>query len=590
MCLILIPAILAGCHQGPGEPILVKRLTYDQLALETAVELEVAADSERPTLIKIRGHEVEYETRILNADGEAIRSSYLPYNRLTPHYLVLKSEKDLRKYTFEVTPRRMTRNASVQVEVVRLSNSSGADRQLVEAFELYDDSIQTADSEVAAIWGPRIDALELAARLFSAAGRDYESLWADTLASYLTYFPIYDNKGAIASSRRNLARARRAGFHDIELMNRQTIGQALIERDMDDTLELTKSKQLQAQEEFKSAVELARANGFDFEEAWATNNRGIGYFYLDMHDEAIEYYQLALQMATDLRADFLVNLVVGNLGLAKAKKGDYLGELKTLESLTGYFRENGSTFQLISNLTEIGRIHRQLYQFPEAVDVLSQALELAKSTDDMEAQGRIELWMAKAFYSMGYLERAESLINRSIVDLEAVNDGRFLRECHQLAADSARALGNFANMQFHREKQGEFLSSDLNHASYYYDLGQDQLALDEPNTELAFDYFSQAVERSTDLENVKLQPLLTLLTCSLVSEGSQHEGCSLARLRQEYGSLMSGALPRSRVKGMSVWAKILVDHGERDEAVIVLEDLIGLIRLYRTRLPGVLGA
>jgi len=581
---------LSACKYEASDRQLLFSRSFESLAPNTPVSIRFQQTANSRLLVAVSGYEVEFEARVHEASVNILSTTLTPYLRLAPHYLVVEASEVSRELKVEVLPLHRTRNATVVVKIFDLPAWSRADDLLAEAYQLYSESIQTTDDESKDVWSSRVEKLHQAARQFDITGMEKDRLWAESLASYLTYYPLMDNTTAITQSRDLHKIANSLGYPVVALMNLHTEGQALIERQPGDSLEVSTRKQDLAQERFEQAARLAGELGFEFERSWATNNSGIGFYYSDRLEEALAKYRQALEMATALGDDFWLSLVVGNLALAKEKTGDYFDVLQIFQDLSQRYQGPGSLNQLVYNLTEVGRLHRLLYQFPEAIDIFSDALVLARESNDMESEGRVGLWLATAYFSMGYHERAQKVIDDAIKKMEATNNGRGLRSGYQLSANLARIGHEFSLMQSNRQKQGEFLSSEVNQAGYFYDKGLDALALSEGQQDVAFQYFSDAYTRHIKLETPIQKELSRLRMCSVAPTGLSVDTCSLADLRLEYEGLVNNAVPKFVIESMQVWSGILLKQGDVQEAMHVMEDMIERIRLYRSSLPGVLGA
>jgi len=586
----VILLLLVACTEKAGEQEHLLAKSFKTLVPNTPVSVGFQQAANSRLLVAVSGYEAEFEARIHDSSGKVLGVTRTPFLRLAPHYLLIQPDGDSRDLKVEVLPFHATRNAGIEVRIIELPALSNADGQLAAAYQLYSEAIQSTDNESKETWIIRIKKLRQAAQQFKLLRMEEDRLWSESLASYFTYFPLMDNTTAIVQARELSDTANMLGYVEIALMNLHTEGQALIERQPGDSLEISTRKQILAQTRFEQAASLANKLDFDFERSWAINNSGIGYFYSDKTVEALEKFAEAMDMATDLGDEYWLSLIGGNMALAKEKAGDYFGELQIFKELSLRSDGPGSLDQRVYALTELGRLHRLLYQFPEAIEVFSEALKLTGETGDLESEGRIGFWLATAYSSMGYHQRAQKVIDDSIIKMTASNNGRGLRGGYRLSADLARINHEFDLMQSSRQKQSEFLSSEVNQANFFYDKGLDALVFSDRQPGLAFKYFSEAYSRHKKLETPVQKEISHLRMCSVAPVDSPIDICSSAILELEYEELVNHAVPNYMIESMQVWSGILAKQGSRQEAMRVMEDMIERIRLYRSSLPGVLGA
>ncbi len=579
----MLGLLLAGCSPPASELQLQFEQRIDHPEIDQPLSHEVRQEAGQTLLVQAQGHEVEYKVAVLEA-GRPLRRLTTWWVRLPPLYTVVPAPPADRLLTVEITPLQKTADAHLALSIFEFPDD--ADPDLVEAYTLYGRAIEPTDSEAAEVWTPRVEGLKEASRLFGQNGHDEQSLWAASLAALFLYYPMYDNPSAITLAEETYRDAHQHGHERIALFNLSTAGQTLIERDTEDAFEETVRKQRLAQERFAQAMELAGSLGLAFEHAWAKNNRGIGYYYLDEFDEAVRWYEQALIDAGELGDPYFLNLVRGNLVLAREQQGDYDGQLEVLTAINRDLRAQENTNNLIHNLNDIGRLHRLLYQFPESIEVLAEAQALARETDDRESYARAGLWLAMAYRAMGYMERAEEILLDAIPRMEAVNNGRLLREAHQAAANMAQRSGRYETMRFHREEQRRYASSDANLATWFYNRGMDAI---EAGDEDAFRWLDEALERFEAAEFSQMAHLTRLQRCAwALSSGAVQ--CDLDSTRQTFVWLLDHASTSRQFTAREVWIEILLGSGNSVEALSELETLIDDLAFYRQNLPGVLGA
>ena len=581
----MMAVMLVACQKSGTHLELVISEQINSPSPGTSHTLHVDQSAGELLLVRLSGFETEFRAG-LNAEGISSQPVSTWYLRLPPLFLLMPESEFDRSLEVVIEPLNTTSNASVSMQVFRWIGSDAESSMLIEAFSLYQSAMEVTDSEAREVWQPRVEKLRQAADYMAELDMLEESLWASSMHAFFHYYPLYDNSAAIELSGELFEQAIQGDFDEIALMNLSTKAQAMLERDSDDSVEETLRKQREAQGLFAEAIELADQAGLYFERAWAINNRGIGYYYLDEPAEALVWYEQALEEARELDDPYFLNLVRGNLILAREQQGDFQGQLDVLTSINGELREQGHTDRLIHNLNDMGRLYRLLYRFPESIEVLTEAKQLALETNDEESFVRAGLWLATAYRSMGYQERAREILLDSIPGMENVNNGRLLREAHQVAANMARRDKRFMEMQSHRESQRELVGSDANMATWYYDRGLDAVAAGEGD---AFLWFADAMARYKAAKFERMVHTTRLRLCALgVNETGEH--CDLNAARESVDWITAHGSPAHQLTAREIWGQILIDQDDLESAVVVLESLIEDLAFYRQTLPGVLGA
>ena len=543
-------------------------------------------------LIDTYGFETELKVALVEPDVTASSVTYqIPYLRTVHFFSLVESTSTMRQLVIELWPIHKTNRSTVHVDVLALNSGNSAQEKRIRAFRLYSQAIESTDSEDSEVWEPRVANLRQAAELFDSLGMFEEKLQAELLTSHFTYFPLYRYREAIDIALRVEAQAKELGLTKIQLMAMQLRAQAMIERDDEDSVEETMVKSAQAQLLLDDVVDLATNLDMQFEAAWAINGKGIAYYYQDHFPAALEQYELALPRARALGDVYLLNLIRGNIALVQENTGLELEALYNLQEINGDLALTGEENAHINNLSEQGRIYKDLYRFPEAVNVLSDALSHAKKIDAIESSGRVKLSLAQAYHQMGYMDRAQALVTESIRDFKSSRFRRGLLESHRLSADINRYHENFPGMIADRKQQEKYLSSKADRADYLYSRALDTMATGSGSLETTKKYLEKSYKLAQSTGSASLQKILRMELCrQSLEQSNSGPVCNIKELQTDYKELSEGVIPRRSFPGMQIWAEILASLGRRDEAVEVLDQLVEKMRFYRQQLPGVLGA
>lgn len=581
--------LLSACQPAPSEPVLLESIQSVPISKDRPATLSFLASGTGPILIQVNGFEVEFESRAIDAEGRILNEARLPYLRSGQVFQLLDPKPAEAQIEVRITALHLTKNASISIEVFQLAGNGRADQWVETAYRLYSNSIQSTDSEELGLWRTRVNELQQAANLFRRAGLEKQALWSEFLSAYFTYFPVAEFQAATELAHAIELSAREARLTELELMAMQLQGQAMIEQDASDTPAIAVAKLKKAQQSLRQSVERADQLGMRFEQAWAINNRGIAYFYQDLLDEALEQYQQVLAIALELQDDYLANLANGNIAMMNERLGDYQAAMDALLAIRQDLEGSGSPVERALNLADIGRLYGKLFLFPKAIDALDRALTISRELESKELSGRVGLSLAMAYYDMGQRQRAQDILMSAIDDMKEVHFARGLRDAYRLLADMHRFRGEHGQADIYREQQRQYLRSSREQAEYLFSQGLDALAVDD--LARASGLFAGSLASANDLENESLQVRALLQYCALdTALTAGEEACDSERMENRLSAWLTGAAPRFAFDARLSWARLLESRGVAAKALVALEELVKEIRLYRSSLPGVLGA
>lgn len=580
---------LTACQLEPSAPILLQSKHFSSISAENPVTLSFQASGTNPVLVHVFGNEAEFESRIIDAQGRVINEARLPYIRTGPVYQLLMVDQQTGPIEVQVTVIHQTKAANISIQVYQLPQQGRADQLIKEAYRHYSNGIQSTDSEAMELWRHRLVEFQQAASLFRQAGMEEQALWAELLEANYSYFPLFEFQSAVALAREVQRQARNTGFTVIELMATQLEGQALIERNDSDSPETSEGKFNTAQQVLNQSKNLAEDLGMLFEKAWAINTLGIGHYYQDSPDKALEQYRQVLKIAFKLKDTYLLNLVGGNIALVNERLGNHAAALEALLTIKEGLLHSNLPAERAHNLAEIGRLYSKLFLFPEAIESLTDAMVISRETDSNEGIGRIGLLLAKAYYDMGQLDRAEDIMLPAIDDMKNTHSGRGLREGNRLLADIYRMRGEHARTESFRERQGQYLVSDRDRAVFFFDRGMDAQSIQ--GAVMAQEMFAQSHEMAVKAGDIGLQVRSLLQGCILVHDlDFNNAACDSERLENMLIDWTPLGVPKNVLAARYSWAKLLAIRGNDAAAMAVLDEIVTEIQTYRTRLPGVLGA
>ncbi len=579
---------LAGCGGEAKAPEQVAAFSTADVAAHRPVVFELPQVAGRALLVRVQGFETEFESKISDNNGKPTSTARLPYIRHSPVFHVIDTQTDSPRKRITLDPRHVTNRSELSIAVFELPADSRWELARIEAYRAYEAAIQATDDESPDVWQERAEWLESAAAGFKRSGDDQARLWAEYLRAHIHYFPLARYDGAIRMARDIQGQAAALGFRGIVLASTQLEGQALIERREGDEPNDARDKANRGQEVLQRAVALAAQQNYRFEQAWALNTRGIGYFYQDRYEEAEQFYSRALDLALDLGDPAFESLVRGNLALVQERQGDFYGALAELRAINARLLDEGSDANLAHNWSELSRLYERLYLFPESIEAQGKALDIWRTLNSAEGKGRSGLSLAHAYQAIGNPERALSVLTAAIADMEAAGFSRGLRDGFGVLARLYRRLGQFDRMATARERQGGLLSSDRHRATFLYEQGIDALTEFPDDRPRANALFSQAEAAAMAAGDDGLAVRARLQWCAIADQAGA--ACAPSSLRAALEEVLAVATPSQSIEARFLFAQILARLGAADEAWAATEALVDDIQLFRQRLPGVLGA
>ena len=105
-------------------------------------------------------------------------------------------------------------------------------------------------------------------------------------------------------------------------------------------------------------------------------NIGIEYFFLGKYSQAIDYYNKALEIATELNDKNLISEVHGELGIVFKNQGEYAQALEHYKIALSTAIELKDTSWIAVCYANTGNVYRRLANYPKALDYFLKALEV----------------------------------------------------------------------------------------------------------------------------------------------------------------------------------------------------------------------
>jgi CHAT domain-containing protein/tetratricopeptide (TPR) repeat protein len=579
---------MTSCDLGPPpEPVLLSSKTYS--GLETGQPLSLAIEvGSQAVLIEILGQDTNYRSRVFNAKEEVASDVHLAFLRSAPVYHFIEPGAPRSSRTLEITPAQLTRLAAVTVNVYALSTASGEEAALASAWRELARGLQFVDSEAATDWAANLAALDRAGHSFEQLGLHEPALWARYFKAYFEYYPLYRYAQSLAAAEKLIDAATQWKLPGLLMLSHQLAGQIRIERDASHDEEQARLSYRQAQQNFNSARQLAQDLNNGFETVWALNNSGSTYNYQDELKHSLERHRAALDLAIELKDRYLINLISSNMAVSQEKLGQTKEAIETLLRLQPELTAQNDPLELEHVASLLGNYHLKLYQFPQALQALDRALELAQNRGDAESRGRGRLLLGLAYREMGEADKSLINLRLAIPDLELSRNGRGLKHAWALSADINRLQQRFAAMAADRARQEQYLATDFDRADWLASKARDAEA--EQDFVSAIEWYRRSEQLFAPTVHWRLGQLALLRACVL--EIGQHapSSCSVETLAPAHQAIQALQASVPALEGKYLWAQLQSLAGHTDAARALMMELIEDIRFYRNSLPGVLGA
>lgn len=586
--LVFLVLSIASCDskllQGPT---LLETQTRAGLKVGTPVSIDFIVDSQA-VLIEILGRDTNYRSRVVDSRNELLSEVHLAFLRSAPVYHLIEATSEISSYALEVLPAQTTNKASVTINFYGLSTGSSSDTALISAWRNLSRGVQFVDSEVPEDWNENLISLSKAELAFEHLNQKESALWAAYFKAYFEYYPLYRYSEALESASELTQKAIRLELPILTMLGHQLIGQIRNERESGNDEEEARKNYQKAQENFKAAVQLAQQLDNGFEVIWALNSSGSTYHYQDQPDHSLNRHQEALDLAIKFEDRYLINLIGSNMAVSQEKQGRIRAAIATLLQLQQELTIREDPGELGHILSLLGGYYLKLYLFPQALEVLNQALEISEELGRAESRGRNRLLLGQVYREMGQHLKSMTHLKLAIPDLQASRNGRGLERAFGLNADINRLNQRFESMRIERARQEPYLSTDAGRASWLASMASDAAA--EGKHELAIELFrhSGALYASTAFR--QLGQLALLKACVLEFQIKVQPACSTETLAEAYGSIQSFQASIHALEGKYAWAQLHASEGKSDKARSLMADLVEEVLFYRKALPGVLGA
>lgn len=540
-------------------------------------------------VVKIDSPETEFESKIYGPEDALIKSSELPFARIGPLYQYIGAVDMPRQLMIKVSPGRSVERSRISMELIQLPDRDRNSAALAQAYRLLSYGTEAVYSSDSTTWAMKTYTLRNAARAFAGLGWEEMRLWSEFYAAHLVLHKLNDVVLTLELAREIQDSARIAGLEMIELAARILESDALIAAGGSGSDKIAAARLDQAHAVLDRVVIMASQQGLKSEQARALFNDGLVYERQGQLDAAVRQFQRALDVSVTTDDTELVNEIRGTAASTYEMLGRTAGAIEMLEDI-GDNLQSDAAQEMTHNLSERGRLLNSTYRYEEAVQELTQALNVQKSNPGLTSWGPTGLALAWSYYSLGDMEQAVSLILESIPRTPQAGNTDALVQAYGSLAHFYRDQGDYGQMVFYREKQGALIASDLRRAEFLFDSAMDAWRRDGGSSVKAGELLSQARQQAIRNGQTVQAHRAGLHWCLLRIGIAGSGACATADIRQHQDALRRSGLPKMALEAEFLMAKIHRLEGQSGKALGLLENLIDEIRFYRQTLPGVLGA
>jgi len=404
-CLSLVCALLIGFALG--------LVSFSVPAAQMKQEYFVRQEADESLLIRVSAYEAEIEVSVFAPERQLLLSSVMPQSRLVPIFQFIDPSSKARQLELEVSSGLSTANSKFEIEFTRLSAWDNRSAALERAYRLLSFGMQASTTTNAADWTVKINSLTNAGATFDQYGMLELHLWTSYLAAHLVQNRLHDYNLVLGLVREILADTRGTRWQDIELATLQLRSAALIGLRRSGALQISASDPDPVQTALLKTAERADAMGYQYEKAQTLNLSALEYQDQSLYPMALEQFQLALGIADSIGDDVLAKGIRENVAQIHAGQGDDPATNKVLQEIEARLAADGGGDELALNLLQQGQIFIRNYHYPQAIEVLTQALLFE---NDSSIRTQVNLELARAHFETGQRDAMTDYLQAAGID------------------------------------------------------------------------------------------------------------------------------------------------------------------------------
>ncbi len=376
------------------------------VAAEKSQEYFVRQEAGEALLIRINAFEAEIDVRVFAPEHRLLLSSAMPQSRLVPIFQFIDSSDKPRQLDIEVSSVLNTANSKFDIEITRLSVWDQRSASLERAYKLLSFAMQSGSTISAADWTVRINSLMTAGSIFQQYGMRELRFWSAYLVAHLVHHRLHDENLALGLVRELLADLSGSRWQETELAALQLHSAVLIALRRSGVFQTASSGPDPIQSALLIAAQRAEAMGYHYEKAQAIRQSAVEYENQSQLPRALEQFQLALGIADSIGANGLATGIRESIAQIHTGQGNDPATSRVLRELETQLAADGGD-ELAVNLLQQGQIFIRSYLYPQAIEVLLQALDFE---NDSSIRSQVNLELAKAHHETGYAADARAFL------------------------------------------------------------------------------------------------------------------------------------------------------------------------------------
>lgn len=163
------------------------------------------------------------------------------------------------------------------------------------------------------------------------------------------------------------------------------------------------------------AKTMAQAIRFKKGEALALKNTGIVYYFQGKHIEALEYYNLSLEVFKEMKDNSGIANLYSNIGVVYYDRGDDTKALENYLQSLRYSELAGDKFRILIALNNVGGVYFiKPATYDKALEYYGKALQLCEELDKKDELGAISVNIGSIYYERNDNARALLYFNKAL--------------------------------------------------------------------------------------------------------------------------------------------------------------------------------
>jgi adenylate cyclase len=163
------------------------------------------------------------------------------------------------------------------------------------------------------------------------------------------------------------------------------------------------------------AKAMAQSIGFKKGEALALKNTGIVYYFQGKHIEALEYYNLSLEVFKEMKDNSGIANLYSNIGVVYYDRGDDTKALENYLQSLRYSELAGDKFRILIALNNVGGVYFiKPATYDKALEYYLKALQLCEELDKQTELGAISVNIGSIYYERNDNAKALLYFNKAL--------------------------------------------------------------------------------------------------------------------------------------------------------------------------------